>query len=74
VDGRFGDDREEALNYVQSVVDGVNQRFARAEQIRRIGLLSRELSVDLGERSESGNVHRSVVVDHFADEVEDLYR
>ncbi|MFV9673003.1 MAG: AMP-binding protein, partial [Acidimicrobiia bacterium] len=74
VDGDFGDDQDAALSHVQSVVKSVNQRFARAEQIRRIGLLSRPLSVELGERSESGYVHRKVVVEHFADEVKDLYR
>jgi len=74
VDGEFDDDQDAALSHVQSVVKSVNQRFARAEQIRRIGLLPRPLSVELGERSESGYVHRKVVVEHFADEVKDLYR
>ncbi len=74
VDGEFGVDQDAALSHVQSVVKSVNQRFARAEQIRRIGLLPRPLSVELGERSESGYVRRQVVVEHFADEVKDLYR
>jgi long-subunit acyl-CoA synthetase (AMP-forming) len=52
----------------------VNQSFARAEQIRRIGLLPRPLSVEMGERSESGIVDRRIVVDHFSGEIEDLYR
>ena len=64
---------DEALALVRSVVDAVNQRFARAEQIRRVGLLSRPLSVELGERSAAGDIQRRVVVDHFADEIEDLY-
>ena len=70
----FGSDRDAALEHVQRVVKSVNQRFARAEQIRRIGLLSRPLSIELGEKSESGNTERRVVADHFADEIEDLYR
>ncbi len=74
VEGELGNDRDAALGHVQSVVKSVNQRFARAEQIRRIGLLSRPLSVEMGERSESGDIDRRVVVDHFADEIEDLYR
>jgi len=74
VDGELSHDQEAALAHAQSAVKTVNQRFARAEQIRRIGLLSRPLSVDMGERSESGNVQRSVVVDHFASEIKDLYR
>jgi long-chain acyl-CoA synthetase len=74
VDGTFDDDRDAALAHVQSAVTEVNQRFARAEQIRRVGLLSRPLSVELGERSASGSIHRSVVIEHFTDDVEDLYR
>ncbi|MCL1693818.1 MAG: AMP-binding protein [Actinomycetia bacterium] len=70
----FGDDRDAALEHVQSVVKSVNQQFARAEQIRRIGLLSRSLSIEMGERSESGDIDRRVVADHFAGEIEDLYR
>ncbi|MEA2010406.1 MAG: AMP-binding protein [Actinomycetota bacterium] len=70
----LSDNREAALTYVQSVVKSVNQRFARAEQIRRIGLLPRPLSIELGERLESGDIDRTVVVDHFDDEVKDLYR
>ena len=74
VEEGFADDRDEALDHVRSVVEAVNQRFARAEQIRRIGLLPRPLSVELGERSASGVVQRTTVVDHFAAEIEDLYR
>ncbi|MEA2023595.1 MAG: AMP-binding protein [Actinomycetota bacterium] len=74
VEDGFSDDPDEALAYARSVVKIVNERFARAEQIRRVGLLSRPLSVELGERSASGEVHRNAVVDHFAGEIEDLYR
>jgi len=74
VDGTFDGDRDAALAHVQSAVTEVNQRFARAEQIRRVGLLSRPLSVELGERSASGSIHRGVVIEHFTDDVEDLYR
>jgi long-chain acyl-CoA synthetase len=74
VDGTFDGDRDAALRHVQAVVKRVNQRFARAEQIRRVGLLSRPLSSAKGERLASGRVQRSAVVDHFADEVNELYR
>jgi len=67
-------DPERALDRVRSIVDEVNQRFARAEQIRRVALLPRPLSVEAGERLVSGEVVRSVALDHFAAEVEDLYR
>jgi long-chain acyl-CoA synthetase len=63
-----------ALAHVRTVVRQVGQRFARAEQIRRVGLLPRPLSVEMGERSPSGAVRRSVVVENFSDEIEVLYR
>lgn len=74
VDSDHAPDAESALAYAESVMKSVNHRFARAEQVRKIGLLPRPLSVDMGERSESGVVQRSKVVEHFANEIEDLYR
>ena len=74
IGGELADDQDEALAHAKEVVNSVNKSFARAEQIRRVGLLSRPLSVELGERSESGHIDRSTVVDHFSDEIEDLYR
>lgn len=67
------DDPESAHLHVQSVVRKVNNRFARAEQVRRVGLLPRSLSVDDGERTPQGALVRSVVLEHFADEINDLY-
>lgn len=74
VEADLVDDEEAALAHATDAVKAVNQAFARAEQIRRIGLLPRPLSVEMGERSESGIVNRGVVVDHFPGEIEDLYR
>jgi long-chain acyl-CoA synthetase len=74
VDDVFDGDTQVALAHVKAVVDEVNQRFARAEQVRRVGLLSRRLSVALDEVLDDGAVNRSVVADHFADEIHELYR
>ncbi|MGB5382078.1 MAG: AMP-binding protein [Acidimicrobiia bacterium] len=63
-----------AVEQVEARVGDVNQRFARAEQIRKIGLLPRALSVEEGERLASGAVFRNVVVEHFSSEIADLYR
>ena len=43
---------DEALAMVDRRVQEVNQRFARAEQIRRVGLLPRALSVEEGEKEQ----------------------
>jgi len=67
-------DGDRARDHAQTAVAEVNRRFARAEQIRRVGVLSRPFSVEMGERSVSGEIQRSVVLDRFAREIEDLYR
>jgi long-chain acyl-CoA synthetase len=72
VDGSL-DSRDAALSHAQAVVKTVNKQFARAEQVRRVGLLPRPLSADEGELTLEGVMVRSVVMDHFADEVEQLY-
>jgi len=72
VDESFGS-RDAALSYVQAVVKLVNTRFARAEQVRRVGLLPRPLSADEGELTSDGVMVRSVVMDNFADDVAGLY-
>ncbi len=68
------DDTGDALDHARSVVKKVNEHFARAEQIRRVGLLPRPLTIERGERDTSGALQRSVVIDHFADEIDALYR
>ncbi len=73
VDDVFEGDEELALAHAESVVENVNQRFARAEQVRQVGLLPRRLSVDRGELSEDGAIQRSVVAEHFADQISELY-
>jgi long-chain acyl-CoA synthetase len=72
VDGSF-EGTDAALSHAQTVVKEVNKRFARAEQVRRVGLLPRPLSVTQGERTSDGALVRSVVMAHFAGDVEQLY-
>ena len=69
-----GSGTEEEMAHVERRVAEVNQRYARAEQIRKIGFLPRPLSLDDGERSEAGMVVRNVVVERFSDQIKDLYR
>jgi long-chain acyl-CoA synthetase len=72
VDDSF-DDRDAALSHAQATVKTVNKMFARAEQVRRVGLLPRPLSIEEGERTTDGVLVRSVVMEHFAADVEQLY-
>ncbi len=64
----------DARAVAESAVKAVNGNYARSEQIRKIGLLPRPLSVEDDERSADGTVHRSVVLERYSELVEDLYR
>jgi long-chain acyl-CoA synthetase len=54
-------------------VDAVNERFARIEQIKRFGLLERELSQAEGELTPTLKIKRDVVYRRYAERLERLY-
>jgi long-chain acyl-CoA synthetase len=58
---------------IQETVDEVNARLARAEQVKKFTILSRELTIDDGELTGTLKVRRGVVAEHFADEIEAMY-
>jgi long-chain acyl-CoA synthetase len=59
---------------VQSVVDEVNRDRTRVEQIKRFAILPRDFSQDEGEMTPTLKLKRRVVEEHFATEIESLYR
>jgi long-chain acyl-CoA synthetase len=59
---------------IQRVVDGVNQRFARIEQIKRFAILDRDLTQPDGELTPTLKVKRNVVYSKFADTFAALYQ
>ena len=58
---------------VQEVVDRVNARFARVENIRRFVLLEKELDHDDGELTATQKVRRGLIDRKFAKELELIY-
>ena len=58
---------------VQSIVDEVNGQHSRFEQIKRFAVLPRDFSAEEGEITPTLKVKRSVVQQHFADEIASLY-
>jgi long-chain acyl-CoA synthetase len=58
---------------VQSVVDAVNDRYARTEQIKRFAILDRDLSQEAGELTPTLKVKRAVVHRNHAEELASLY-
>jgi long-chain acyl-CoA synthetase len=62
------------LNVVQEVVDRVNARLSRTEQIRRFVVLGRELTAEHGELTPTLKLRRGVVAEKFRDELDALYQ
>jgi long-chain acyl-CoA synthetase len=58
---------------LQTVVDDVNRRFARIEQVKRFAVLERELSQEDEELTPTLKVKRNVVYDRYGDVFRGLY-
>jgi long-chain acyl-CoA synthetase len=69
--GAAGDSDVDGL--VQRIVDEVNEQHSRFEQIKRFAVLPRDFSAEEGEITPTLKVRRSVVQEHFADEIARLY-
>jgi long-chain acyl-CoA synthetase len=58
---------------VQRAVDDVNRERSRYEQIKRFAVLPRDFSMEHDEVTPTLKLRRKVILDHFADEVVELY-
>jgi len=58
---------------VEEAVSGVNERYARAEQIKKFKILPRELTIEDGELTGTLKVKRNVVAEHFSVEIDSMY-
>jgi long-chain acyl-CoA synthetase len=63
----------EVKELLQGVVDEVNARFARVENIRKFVLLEKELDHDDGELTATQKVRRGLINKKFARELEQIY-
>jgi long-chain acyl-CoA synthetase len=59
---------------VQEIVDRVNEPLSRFEQIKRFAILPREFSAEEGEVTPTLKLKRRACKEHFAAEIESLYR
>ncbi|WP_323039973.1 AMP-dependent synthetase/ligase [Gemmobacter sp.] len=58
---------------IQSVVDKVNTRFARVENVRRFAILEKELDHDDGELTATQKIRRTIIETKFAREMQEIY-
>jgi long-chain acyl-CoA synthetase len=66
--------RERLTELIQGVVDDVNARHSRVEQVKRFAILDRDLSQETGELTPTLKVKRAVVQANHGDVIESLYR
>jgi long-chain acyl-CoA synthetase len=64
----------DARDLVQEVVDEVNRDRVRVEQIKRFAILPRDFTQEEGEVTPTLKLRRKIVHEHFANEIEELYR
>jgi long-chain acyl-CoA synthetase len=58
---------------IQKHLDGVNEKLARVEQVKKFTILPRQLGIDTGELTPTLKVKRKVVNKNFAREIEAMY-
>lgn len=58
---------------IQRAVKEVNRKVEAHEQIRKFKILPRELSIDHGEVTPTMKIRKSVVMEHFAAEINEMY-
>ncbi|MFL6144570.1 MAG: AMP-dependent synthetase/ligase [Labedaea sp.] len=67
-------EKPEVRALVQSILDGVNARFASAEQVKTFAMLPKELDHEDGELTATQKVKRSAIATMFGEQVEAMYR
>jgi len=58
---------------IEDHVDAINEKFARVEQVKKIAILSKDLTQESGELTPTLKVKRAVVTEKHEREIEALY-
>jgi long-chain acyl-CoA synthetase len=64
---------DEIRTAISSHIEKVNEKFARVEQVKKIEILSEDLSQEGGELTPTMKVKRNVVAEKYLSEIEKLY-
>jgi long-chain acyl-CoA synthetase len=77
---RAGDDTDDPRQHkavrdeVQRAVDHANALVSRAESIREFAIVDRQFDADHEELTPTMKLRRSVIAEHFADDIDSIYR
>jgi long-chain acyl-CoA synthetase len=66
-------EKKAVLDLLQSIVDDVNSRFARVEQVKKFRTLPKELDHEDGELTATQKVKRSAIAATFAGQIDGMY-
>ncbi len=66
-------EKPEVIELIGRQVDEANTDFARVEQIKKFRLIPKELDHDQGELTATQKIKRKVLVEQFADIIEEMY-
>ncbi|MBW3619460.1 MAG: AMP-binding protein [Actinobacteria bacterium] len=66
-------EKPEVIELIQKIVDGVNEQFARVENIRKFRMIPKELDHEDGELTATQKVKRSALEDMFGELIESMY-
>jgi long-chain acyl-CoA synthetase len=58
---------------IQAIIDEVNAQRSHAENIRKFRVLDHDLSAEAGELTPTMKLKRSVVAEHYAEAIDELY-
>lgn len=67
-------EKKEVLELVQSVIDEVNEKFSRVEQVKKFRMLPKELDHEDGELTATQKVKRAAIAKIFEPLIEEMYR
>jgi long-chain acyl-CoA synthetase len=66
-------EKKAVLDLLQSIVDDVNSRFARVEQIKKFRTLPKELDHEDGELTATQKVKRTAIAKAFKEQIDGMY-
>jgi long-subunit acyl-CoA synthetase (AMP-forming) len=66
-------DSNELKTELQRVIDGVNTKLARVEQIKKFTILPRQFAIETGELTPTLKIKRKIVNQNFSREIEAMY-